>query len=89
MYNLILQIAIFASLGAIIYITARALPRIEDSADVSQNQLPLIDSVFSSGFLDKADNLAKAILEKILRRMKIAVMKLDNFVSERLGKIKK
>ncbi|KKU14780.1 hypothetical protein A3A20_00840 [Candidatus Wolfebacteria bacterium RIFCSPLOWO2_01_FULL_45_19] len=88
MYNFILQLIIFASLGAIIYVIARALPRVEGEDINSNKRLSLLDSVFSSKTLDKADVFVKVILEKILRRMKIIVMRADNFVSENLGKIK-
>lgn len=87
MYNFIFQAIIFASLGVVIYLFARALSRVENE-NISSRQLPLLDSFFSAKVLDKADTFAKTILEKILRRMKIIVMKVDNFVSESLGKIK-
>lgn len=88
MYNFIFQLIIFVSLGVIIYLFARALPRVENE-NVSSRQLPLLDSFLSARILDRADNIAKTILEKILRRIKIIVMKVDNFVSEHLGKLKK
>lgn len=87
-YNFVLQTAIFISLGVIIYLAARALPRV-DGEDIHSPATPsLFDAVFSSTMLERADTFVNVILEKVLRRLKIIVMKADNFVSESLGKIK-
>ena len=84
MYDLILQLAIMFSLGAIVYLFAVAVPRIgepETKPNIIREwfrRLPL-------HHIDEAINQSK---DKILRRTKILVMKADNFISLHLNKDK-
>ncbi|MBI4119392.1 MAG: hypothetical protein HY456_00920 [Parcubacteria group bacterium] len=88
MYNFILQTVIFLSFGVIVYLVARALPRVSGE-DTHQPPKPsLLDSILMPVTLERADAFLNAILEKILRRLKILVMKADNFVTGRLGALK-
>ena len=74
------------SLGAVLYLSARALPRIDDR----NSPLPgTLKTSWIVGYLEKIDEFSKARAEKILRRLKVWVLKLDNYVSGRLNHFKK
>jgi hypothetical protein len=87
MYDFIVHIVLVASLAAMIYLLARALPRVVDEEgtvaagffDRLVDKLPLqrIDYSISSG------------LEKMLRKAKILVLKLDNVINNYLEQIRK
>lgn len=73
-------------LGVILYLAAKALPRIDD-----RNPPPreILKTHWIVGYLEKIDEFMKARLEKILRRLKIWLLKLDNYVSGKLERFKK
>lgn len=86
-YDLFIQIALMLSLGTIIYLVASALPRISEVQDA--NGSSLIDKarrgLGSILPLDQVDSKLNAIKNKALRRLKIWVMKVDNFLGKRLN----
>lgn len=88
MYNFILQIFILVSLGTIIFLVARTLPRITETETANIENKKRI-SWLSNFPLEKIDALINSFLEKTLRRIKLILMKLDNFVSRQLNKFKK
>lgn len=74
------------ALGVILYLTARALPRVNDvdTTPVKEPELHWLTPV-----LEKADEKLKRFLERLFRRLKVVILKLDNFVSGKLNKFKK
>ena len=88
MYNFILQTAIFTSLAALIYLAAATLPRLTDKPEEAK-PVRSLSGWLSFLPLEKMDNKLNALLERFLRRVKLVVMKLDNFLSRQLGKFKK
>lgn len=86
MYNFILQMALMLSLGIIIYLMARAVPRVGDEILKPAGKF---DRWLSSLRLEKFDILLSNFLEKALRKAKLILMKLDNVTNEYLDKIKK
>ncbi|MEK7574361.1 MAG: hypothetical protein AAB514_02435 [Patescibacteria group bacterium] len=87
MYNFVLQIFIMISLGAIIFLVARALPRISEIEAVNIPERKI--NRWSSFPFEKIDIAINAFMEKILRKIKLILMKTDNMVSKRLNKFKK
>jgi len=86
MIKFILEILIFLSLGAAVYLVARSLPRINDE----DFQKPAGSRAsWLMPYLEKADELLKVYLERFLRRLKVFVMRLDNWVSQKLANFKK
>jgi len=85
MYNFILQIAIMLSLGMIIYLMARAVPRVGD--EISKPTVKF-DHWFGSLQLEKLDVILSNFLEKLLRKIKLFLMKLDNVTNNYLDKVK-
>ncbi|MBI2011041.1 MAG: hypothetical protein HYS89_02330 [Candidatus Colwellbacteria bacterium] len=80
MIDLFLELALVISLGAIVYLMAIAVPRVgeEEAKSAKKNgrstNLPLEDF----------DLLLKNLRDKLLRRTKIVIMKIDNFLSRKL-----
>ena len=79
MIDLFLELALMVSLGVIVYLMAVAVPRVgeEESGSTKRNgrtnNLPLEDF----------DALLKNLRDKLLRRTKIVIMKIDNFLSRK------
>jgi hypothetical protein len=85
MYNFILQIFVMVSLGVVIYLIARAVPRVGD--EISKPTLNL-DRWLGSLKLEKLDVAFGNFMEKLLRKIKLFLMKLDNVTNNYLDKIK-
>ena len=75
------------SLGTILYLLARALPRVNDQ-EIKEKSASSQPHWFNT-YLEKADEWLKAYLEKFLRRIRVWILKLDNFVAHRLNRFKK
>lgn len=88
MYDLILQLLIFSSLGAIIFLLARALPRVSDTGQV-EHSTSFFDRLLTHLPLERVDAALDSFFEKFLRKVKILVLKLDNLINHYLGRIKK
>lgn len=90
MYNFILQIIIMASLGTIIYLIARTVPRIENLEE-SFEKMPIgkLDRLINLIPLDKIDITLSTLTEKMLRKIKLGLMRWDNLMTDHLKKIKK
>lgn len=87
MYNFILQTIIMLSLGTIIYLIARTIPRVTETTSVEPHK-NYFEQLVRKIPLEKADALINAMLGKFLRKFKIIVMKLDNFLTGRLRNLK-
>ena len=84
MYDLFVQTILIVSLGVIVYLVAAASPRIQDSDEA------LGGGSFKARFgeiipLDRLDTLLNATKDKWFRRLKVIVMRVDNFISKRLN----
>ncbi len=85
MYDFILQSAFLAAVGAIVYIISRAVPRVNEIEGESKN---VFDRWLASLPLEKADVIISVSVEKILRRLKVVFMRLDNALNRHIGKMK-
>lgn len=88
MYDLILQLAVFLSLGAMIYLISRALPRINDVEVEIKTPLARFDSFLAKLPLEKLDAVFGSFLEKALRRIRVGVLRLDNWLNSKLNQVK-
>ncbi len=75
------------SLGAILYIFARALPRIDENAD--EKLLRPKQTHWIVLYLERADVWLKSFFEKFLRRARVLILKLDNLIATRLNHFKR
>ena len=87
LYNFFLQLIMMFSLGVVVYILASAIPRIEDESETDRRQ-GVLDTLVHKIPLDRIDNYLNLFLQKMFRRIKIFLMKMDNFVTERLDRFK-
>lgn len=77
MANLILELTVMVSLAIIVYLMAAAVPRVEEKEGEEKLQRTTLP-------LDKLDDFLIKVKDKLLRRTKILVMKIDNFISRQL-----
>lgn len=88
MYSFILQFLIMVSLATIIYLIARTIPRIDENVVLGQSKKSFLGNFFSKLPLEKIDLMFNNLLEKILRKFKIIVMKTDNALTRKLSDFK-
>jgi hypothetical protein len=79
MQDLFLQLTVTISFGVIVYILAIAVPRVSEEGEVEEQQS-------GSTSLDRIDERMDVFKKKLLRKIKIYIMKADNFVSSHLRK---
>lgn len=79
------------SLGAIIYLIARAAPRVGDVEESFKKETfhQRLDKLIAKIPFDKMDVFFTVNLEKTLRKMKLLLMKWDNLLTNHLRKLKK
>ncbi len=83
----ILQMVVMISLGAILYIFARVLPRIDDTAIQEITSRVSFHKIV--GYLEVMDEWFASLFQKFLRRVHVLILKLDNVVGEKLNRFKK
>lgn len=89
MYNFILQLFIVLSLGVIVYLLARTVPRITDENEVGGRSADRFDKLVSKIPLAKIDAALDSFLLKFLRKTKVLIMKVDNLLNIYLNKLRK
>ncbi|MEK7641021.1 MAG: hypothetical protein AAB389_03430 [Patescibacteria group bacterium] len=86
--NFLLQIIVFSSLGLVIYLIARAVPRMPENIEPPR-RANFFDRLMSKIPMSKIDDRLNSFLAKFLRRSRVVTMKMDNFINDRLGKLSK
>lgn len=84
MIQFILMNFLLISFGGIIYLIIKALPKIEDNGQ--QEKIGILDKFIISELPHKIDKIFNFYLSKILRKTKILILKLDNYLGEKLKK---
>ena len=84
LYSFILETIIFLGIGVIIFILARALPRIEDETAPRTLQKNKLMRAIQDMPLDKIDDVIKLAIHKALYKTKILINKADNFIAEKM-----
>ena len=87
MYDFILQLTFMGSLGTIVYLVARAVPRISDG-EAHLTPHGKFDAWLGSLPFEQVDAFLNTSLEKTLRKTKIGVLKVDNLLTTYLNKVK-
>ena len=89
MFTFILNIVFMLSLGTILYIVARALPRVEEEAEKSDRRKGgLLERWVTSEMPEKVDEFLSTFLSKLLRKFKVFLLKIDNSRGAHLKKNK-
>jgi hypothetical protein len=83
MFKFILQMLMVVSFGALLYIVARVLPRVGEREDNDREPSRTPRIVV---YLEQADEKLLIVLEKLLRRIRVMLLKLDNTISKKLGR---
>lgn len=90
MYNFILHIVIMSSLGVVVYLFGRAIPRASDvGGDSTESLQNKFDKFITRIPFDEIDIAFSTFIEKTLRKIKLLLMKWDNIVTSHIEKIKK
>ena len=88
MYSLVLQLILFSSLGVILYLMARAMPRLDERKEVVHAS-GWFDRMLSRMPLAKVDAGVNSFLEKLLRKTRVIVLKVDNLLNQYLNQVKR
>ena len=94
MYHFILQILIMLSLGLLVYLAARKIPEISDTLPEDMTGQPKgfwhqIELLLGNLPLDRFDLAVSQFLEKNIRKMKLFLARLDNYLTHHLEQFKK
>ena len=81
MYSFIVNFVLILAFGVMVYLLALALPRVKIESESEKIRWRFIKSVH----LEKIDEALKRSYDKLLRRLKVAILKADNFVSRKLN----
>jgi len=80
---------LMVSLSAVLYLAARALPRIaEEPQAEGDGRRGFLDRWAHSQIPEKVDMAFNGFMLKFLRRVKVFILKLDNLLSRHLQKVK-
>ena len=85
MIYLILELALMLGLGAVVYLIAIAAPRVQDDQHFGDHPMK---SWAKNLPLERIDIFIAGLTDKTLRRIKVWILKADNFVSKHLNKHK-
>lgn len=88
MLTLIFETLFFLGLGTMIYLVARALPRIGDDVASAPVANPL-DRFLAKIPTERWDEISGRVLEKFLRRTRLVILRLDNFLGKSLERVKR
>ncbi len=84
MIQFILTTVLMVSLGTILYLVARSLPRIEEEQPADGT---LLERWAASEIPEKVDAAFNGFLMKFLRKLKVVLLKIDNYLTDHLKKI--
>jgi len=84
MVQFILTTILMASLGTMLYLVARSLPRVGEEVSDKKS---FLDRLSSSEIPERIDTTFNVFLLKYLRKLKVVLLKVDNFITEKLKKI--
>ncbi|MDO8469855.1 MAG: hypothetical protein Q7S84_02405 [bacterium] len=87
MLNYLLELLVMVSLGLILYLLARVLPRVSDLDTKPSRHIPVPH--WATAYFERFDERALAILEKMIRRVRLWVLKIDNALLGRLERFRR
>ena len=80
MYDLILQLSLVVSLSAMIYLLARAIPKVRDEDGLIINNPSHFERWMAKIPVSRIDAWATMFTAKFLRRLRVIVLKIDNLL---------
>jgi len=85
MFTFIVTNIFLLALATILFLAIRALPRIEEPEEVVKQNV--IERWLTSGVPEKLDAALNAFLAKTLRKSKVLVLRVDNYVTKQLKRV--
>ena len=85
MYDLILRLLTFCSLGVMVYLLARALPRLSDGGST---EISFFDRLIDRLPLERIDLVITSLIARFLNRAKVIVARLDSIVNSYIEQIR-
>ena len=82
MLQLILTDILFLALAVMLYLVVRTLPRIEESGDPDRKGV--FERMITSDIPGRIDETLNAFIGKAFRRMKVNLMRFDNYLTGKL-----
>lgn len=89
MYSFLTNIIMLVSLAVMIYLLARALPRVSDADHNTVTHTSAFDKLMDRLPMERLDTALSSFLEKFLRKLKLIVLKIDNVINNYLAQIKR
>lgn len=86
MIQFILTNILMVSLGVVLYVVVRTLPRVSENA--APDKKSAFEKWLTSEMPEKVDKILNSFLLKFLKKTKIFLMKADNTVTAQLKKVK-
>jgi len=86
MFQFIVTTIFMVSLGVILYIAVRTLPRIDENALPEKKSV--LERWIASEIPEKVDAAVNSFTVKFLRKIKVILLKVDNSLSSHLTRIK-
>lgn len=83
MQDLFLHLAFVVSFGTVVYLFAVAVPRVYEEGQPATEK---VGKRISHRSLERIDTHLQSAKDKALRRLKVFIMRADNFISEHLHK---
>lgn len=84
--QLIATNVLMIAVGVMVYLIVRTLPRISDEETAPAKGV--LERWLASEFPERLDAAMNGFLLKFLRRAKVVVMKIDNFLNKELNRVK-
>ena len=89
MYDFVLQIFLISGLAVVVYLMARALPRVVHHGESPVNFYDYFERLINRLPVHKFDDYLNSYLSKFLRKTRLLVMKIDNKIVHSLGRLRK
>ena len=86
MFAFILTNIFFLSLAGMVLLVARAMPRIEEDQIKKKS---ILDKLAASELPEKLDAVLGSTMFKLLRKFRVVILRLDNFVNKELKNFSK
>ncbi|MBI2278962.1 MAG: hypothetical protein HYU81_02790 [Candidatus Brennerbacteria bacterium] len=86
MAEFILQMVLVVSGGALLYLVARTLPRLDETDPTPGPRHMLPEWVMH--YLERADEELVVFFERVVRTLRVFLMKFDNTLGEKMRKLK-
>ena len=75
------------SIGLVLFLVVRSLPRVGEDGESAQRRQTLLERLVTSDIPNRLDAMTNVFLGKVFRRLKIHLLRFDNYLTERLKRM--